>query len=361
MLNRRLQIRGALLGMAVGDAMGHPIDSRNLDEIRRDYGPAGLMGFDLSNDYADITSYTQVAAFCANGLLLGLTRGQAQGRPTKLIRFLTIAIREWSRSQSYSLPQPNVCWLSGVPAMRRKFCMDNRMLDALSKETLGDLEEPRFRSNHPGGLTSAVSLALLQQDLQLEDDEMDHLAAETVVLTHGEPEAYITAAALRHMMGMLLRDPQTTAEALVRETANTVGAQFSQGGKLWESLQFALVLAASPHISAKNAMENLGCKSASEVLAGAVYAYATCQGDFDTAMITAVNHSGRSSAVGALAGAMLGAVLGYAEIPEFYLESLEAAPYLTELADDMATGFAEMVEKSLFDVEWDRKYLSVGK
>lgn len=361
MLNRRLQNRGVLLAMAVGDALGRPIDSRSLDEIRRDYGPGGLMGYDLSGDYADITSYTQLAAFSANGLLLGLTRGQAQGRPTKLIRFLTAAIREWSRSQGYHPPQPNICWLSGVPAMRRKFCMDNRMLDALSKENLGTLEEPKLRSSHPGGLTSAISLALLQQDLQLEADEIDRLAAETAALTHGEPEAYITAAALCHMLCMLLKNPETTAQELVNQTANTVGAQFAQGGRLWENLQFALVLAGSPHIPAKNAMENLGCKSASEVLAGAVYAYATCGRDFDTAVITAVNHSGRSSAVGAIAGAMLGAVLGEEGVPDFYLESLEAAPYLKELADDMSTGFSEMVNKSLFDMEWERKYLSAGK
>ncbi|MBE6957814.1 MAG: ADP-ribosylglycohydrolase family protein [Ruminococcaceae bacterium] len=360
MLNRRLQTRGVLLGMAVGDAMGHPIDNRSLDEIRKDYGPGGLMGYDLSNDYADITSYTQLAAFAANGLLLGLTRGQAQGRPTKLIRFLTAAIREWSRSQGFNLPTKNICWLSGVPAMRRKFCMDNRMLDALSKETLGTLEDPRFRSNHPGCLPTAVPLALMQDDLQLEQDEIDRLAAETAVLTHGEPEAYITAAALCHILCMLLKNPRATAEELVNQTANTVGAQFAQGGKLWENLQFALTQSSLTHIPAKTAMENLGCRTASEVLAGAVYVYATCNRDFDTAMITAVNHSGRSSAVGAVVGAMLGAVLGEDGVPEFYMEGLEAAPYLKELADDMSIGFSEMVGKSLFDMDWDRKYLSVG-
>ena len=196
--------------------------------------------------------------------------------------------------------------------------------------------------------------------LELEQDELDRLAAETAVLTHGEPEGYITAAALCHMLCMLLRDPRTTAEELVRDTAATVGLQFAQGGKLWENLQFALVLASSPHIPHKQAMENLGCKTASEVLAGAVYSYATCGGDFDTAMITAVNHSGRSSAVGAVTGAMLGAVLGDEGVPEFYMEGLEAAPHLLELADDLSSGFSEMVGKSLFDMEWERKYLSVG-
>ena len=40
--------RGCLLGMAVGDAMGYTVDNRSLSEIREDYGPNGLLGYDLA-------------------------------------------------------------------------------------------------------------------------------------------------------------------------------------------------------------------------------------------------------------------------------------------------------------------------
>lgn len=353
--------RGILLGMAVGDAMGHAVDKKNLQEIRDDYGPNGLLGYDLVNGYADITSYTQLAAFVANGLLLGLTRGQAQGRMLAQMRYITIAIREWSRTQSFSLPEKNYCWLTKVPEMKRKYCMDYRMLDALSKEELGTLEDIRYRSNQPGSLTTVIPIALLRKELELLQPDLDRLGAETVVLTHGEPEAYISAAALTHLMCALMEEPDAPIAELVHKTIDAVGLQFSQGGKLWELLQMALTLAVSPNIAPMEAMETLGCRTAAEVLAGAVYTVATCGRDFDTAMITAVNHSGRSSAVGAIAGAMLGAIMGDEALPEFYLESLEAAAPLAELASDLSSGFSEMVGKSLFDMDWDRKYLSIGK
>ena len=73
MTGKQGRFRGALLGLAVGDAMGYTVDAKTLDEIRADYGPNGLLGYDLVNGYADVTSYTQLAAFSANGLLLGLT------------------------------------------------------------------------------------------------------------------------------------------------------------------------------------------------------------------------------------------------------------------------------------------------
>jgi ADP-ribosylglycohydrolase len=70
-------------------------------------------------------------------------------------------------------------------------------------------------------------------------------------------------------------------------------------------------------------------------------------------MILAVNHSGRSAAVGAITGAILGARLGQEALPEFYLESLEPIEELRELAADLALGSPA---KGLFDDAWDQKY-----
>ena len=80
MADKKSQFRGMLLGLAVGDAMGYTIDGSSWPEIQRSYGPNGLLGYDLVNGYADVTSYTQLAAFTCNGLLLGLTRGQMTGK-----------------------------------------------------------------------------------------------------------------------------------------------------------------------------------------------------------------------------------------------------------------------------------------
>ena len=39
--------RGCLLGLAVGDAMGYTVDNNSWQEIREDYGPNGLLGYEL--------------------------------------------------------------------------------------------------------------------------------------------------------------------------------------------------------------------------------------------------------------------------------------------------------------------------
>ena len=132
-----------------------------LEEICRDYGPNGILGYDLVNGFADVSSYTQVAAFTINGLLLGITRGQMQGKMAPLVRYVALALREWSRTQHFSYPERNHCWLANVPQLKRRACLDNRMLDALSRETLGTMEEPKNKFIHPGALTEGIAVALL--------------------------------------------------------------------------------------------------------------------------------------------------------------------------------------------------------
>ena len=108
-------------------------------------------------------------------------------------------------------------------------------------------------------------------------------------------------------------------------------------------------------------MERLGCDNAAQVLAGAIYACLVSNEDFDSAMIAAVNHSGRSAAVGAIAGAILGIRLGEEALPDFYIECLEPAEVLRELADDLYTGCPMEMGSKLFDLDWDYKYLHGGQ
>ena len=96
------------------------------------------------------------------------------------------------------------------------------------------------------------------------------------------------------------------------------------------------------------------CLDTDQCLAGAMFACLTSPEDFDAAIVTAVNHSGISSAVGAITGAILGAKLGEYALPEFYLDSLECADVLRILAEDMLTGSPAA---SVFDDSWDQKYV----
>ncbi len=349
-------MRAAMLGMAVGDAMGNPVDRSTLEEICRDYGPHGLLGYDLVGGYAEVTSYTQLAAFAANGMLLGLTRGRRE----KLPGYVGLALKEWSRTQQYSEPARNYCWLMSAPELRRRRCMDTCMLDALSRG-LGTLEDPQYRSNLPSSLTTVIPVALMARNLGMEQNDIDRLAAQTVVLTHGEPEAFLSGAVLAHAVCLLAEEPQIPLDVLLQQTTDAIqqefGLTYGQTVYIWELLQCARMLSHTDRFNRTEAMERLRCRTAPEVLAGVLYACATCDGDFDAALITAVNHSGRSAAVGAITGAVMSIRMGETVLPEFYLECLESGPLLGELAADMARGSTGNPMSRLFDDDWESKYI----
>ena len=366
MADKQSIVRGCLLGMAVGDAMGYTVDGSSWPQIQMDYGPNGLLGYDLVNGYADVTSYTQLAAFACNGLLLGMTRGQMQGKMAPLVRYVALAEREWAQSQRYrGDPGKTFCWVTRTPELTGRRCMDTMMLDTLSRERLGTPEEPTNRFNSPSGLTSAVAVGLFSDPGRLGREESDRLGAEVVALTHGNPATFLSGAVLSHLVGSLCRSPETDLSILLQLAVDAVqiqfGRQYPQLDDVLELLRMAKILANSDSVGQVDAMEQLHCKTAPEVLAGALYACMVCGDDFDSAMITAVNHSGRSAAVGAVTGALLGAKLGEEALPDFYLECLEPAGILRELADDMAQGCPMDWGSCMFDDDWDRKYVHGGK
>lgn len=363
---KQMSYRGCLLGLAVGDAMGYTVDDRSLEQIRTDYGPEGLLGYDLVNGYADVTSYTQLAGFVCNGLLVGLTRGQMRGVMAPYVRYVALAEREWAQTQRYSGNSgSSTCWVGTQRELKGRRCMDTRMLDTLNQSRLGSMEEPVNRFAAPGAMTVAVPVGMFFSPLRTEREEIDRLGAEAVALTHGAPQAFLAGGALAHIISRIIWDGADHLKELIKETMGILqenfGREYRQVLEVREGLNMALRLASSHNVSCSDAMEQLRCITMPEILAGAVYAALCYPNNFDEAMITAVNHSGRSAAVGAVTGAILGAKLGEGAVPEFYVEPLEPVQLLRELADDMFQGCPMERDGRLFDEAWDRKYIHGGQ
>ncbi len=347
---------GGLLGLAVGDAMGSIVDKKSWEEICRDYGPNGLMGYDLQNDYAEVSSYTQLAAFVGNALLVCATRSHPENRG----KYLCAGIRDWAKSQQFrGSTERTLCWVAQIPALRRRVCMETRMLDTLSRERLGTVDAPVNSSDGPGSLTAAAAVGLFYDPERMELLQLGQLGAEAVALTHGAPEAFLAGAFVAYSVAFVAQDPERPLLEHYSRAMKTLREQYedkflSGVDALAQQIEKAVTLTRDPEIMPLVAMTILGCTTAAECAAAMVYATLVHSANFDEALITSVNHSGRSGAVAALTGTVMGARLGADALPEFYLESLEPAEALQELARDMAQGRQVM---RLFDDSWDQKYV----
>ena len=355
MEKRLSRCRGCLLGLAVGDAMGHTVDEKSWEEIQADYGPNGLLGYDLVNGRAAASAHTQVAAFVSNGLLLGVSRG----KPEHYLRYINLSLREWARAQHFPRdPEKSWCWVAKIPQMRGRKSKDSRMLDALRLETAGTMDKPVNRASSTGALPGAVVVGLACNDRGMERALAPVLGAQTVALTHGNVETFLCGSVLAECIASITENAELPLRQHFEKAIKTMQAQFAdrfeQAKELAESLLRIIEKAEQLAHQPQQVMESLECDTAQQCLAAAIYACLVCQEDFDSAMILSVNHSGRSATVASLTGAILGAVMGAEALPDFYLECLEPAKVLEVLAADLTLCSPT---SGLFDDDWDHKYV----
>ncbi len=345
---------GCLLGMAAGDALGCAVDDKTLEQILEDYGPNGLMGYDTPGDAAEVSTHTQLAALAANGLLAALTRGKTGEYP----RFVALALREWLRSRySNTAEEGDLCWLNRIPALLRRNSTDARVTDSLHRERLGTVDAPVNRADTPSALMVPVAVGLFYQPGRIEPGQIGLLGAEASALICGAPEAFLSGAAVSYIIAGILHAPEVPLAEQFMQTATIIRSQFSkrfpQAAEVATAISLGVRLSRQPQLQPGDVLEDLVCQRASQCLTGAICACLAHPDSFDDALVAAVNHSGKSGAVAALTGAIMGAKLGAEAIPAFYLETLESAPYLEELARDIAIGSPT---SGLFDDSWEQKY-----
>ena len=327
---------GALVGLAVGDGLGH--------------GPETVNGF------LPTSGYTQMAAYGCCGLLLGLTRGQLSGAMAPPVRYMSAALNEWAALQLWR-DTPVRCWISRSDRLGYRRCPEPGVLDVLSAGRMGTMEEPISALDGPGALMTAAAVGLFYDPERLPKREFRRLGAEAAALTHGDAEAFLSGASLSYILGRVLYDGETNFDKLSREASAMVrtcfGGEYHQARSLCDKFRTLRSLMRRREWSPERALEELGRESGAQVLMGALYLAAAGPKEADRCLELAARWS---PGVAAVTGLLLGAAGGEEAIPAAWLEELEELTVLRELAEDMFRGCPMMRGSRVFDVEWDAKY-----
>lgn len=359
--SRSDRIAGCLLGGAVGDALGAPIEFLRLSEIRERFGPEGL------TDYAPaygkigaITDDTQMTLFTAEGLLRAMCRGLTKGICDGPTVFYFAYLR-WLKTQGYDsksesfryatedLPRldpegtyPNG-WLSTVRGLRSRRGPGNTCLAALRSGRFGRVGdfEPINSSKGCGGVMRAAPAGMVADSAT----RAFELGCQTAAITHGHPTGWLAAGAQAAIVYELLRG--LTPRESVDVALGLLGDE-PRSGECRDALAAAVALAGRGAPSAEN-LTTLGAGwIAEEALAIGVYAALACK-TYEEGVLLAVNHGGDSDSTGSIAGNILGAALGRQAIPETWLDRLELRDVIETISADLVKGFEETDE-------WWRKY-----
>ena len=356
-------VRGSLVGGAVGDALGYPVEFMSWAEIRRTYGPAGIQRYemDFEEDMALISDDTQMTLFTANGLLLADTC-RVLGKAYDPVGCVYRAYLDWYECQrAMRLPPRGQTWLSALPEMHSRRAPGNTCLSALGSGKPGSPDRPLNDSKGCGGIMRAAPVALWDRGRR-PLDEADRLGAASAALTHGHPLGYMSAAALVHLVSEAAFGGRERPEGLYniaagcREAMSRLYAGDRYLDELLRVMDRAVELSKNAQADADNIHAIGGGWTGEEALGIALYCSLKYQDDFSKGVTAAVNHSGDSDSTGAVTGNILGAWLGYEAIGKEWLDGLELKTVLLDMAQDLYTGCPEDKDALAADEAWRKKY-----
>jgi ADP-ribosyl-[dinitrogen reductase] hydrolase len=299
-----VSLLGCVLGGAVGDGLGAPIEFSSIDTIRHLHGPSGVV--DLPS--LEITDDTQMVLFTLEGLLLARQHGVD---PRLTVR---AAYGRWLHTQGGPLVASDG-WLMADQRLHSRRAPGHTCITALK-------HNEKNNSKGCGGVMRAAPVAVWSRDPR----EVFGLAAETARLTHHHPSGYLSAGVLAVIVQALLGGtdlPAAVAIAraeLVRwdgheEQTSLLDKATSLGPLTPEEIESSLG----------------GGWVGEEALAIGLHA-ALVGPDFASALRLAVNHSGDSDSTGSICGNILGARDGVSVIPASWLSELELRDVIERLA-----------------------------
>jgi ADP-ribosylglycohydrolase len=331
------RVRGCLLGGAVGDALGAPVEFLSLERVLAVTGESGVRAylparFEAAQGFGLITDDTQMTMFIVEGII------RARVREDRGLGFTVgvtdHAMRRWLDTQDHAGPTGDRDgWLQAESWLYSRRAPGNTCLGALRSADPGRFGElARNDSKGCGGVMRSAPFGFLAPVFGSE--AAFDLAATSAGYTHGHPTGQISSGALGYLIAELVGG--ATLSRAVDATMSLVTTR-DPNGETTHALRGAW--SAAHHAPGSTArLESLGGGwVAEEALAIAVYSalsYPRPEQMLD-ALALAVTHSGDSDSTGAICGNILGAAHGLPAVPAELVFEVEGRSVLLTLADDV--------------------------
>lgn len=193
------RIRGCIMGGAIGDALGAPIEFATYDDIVSMYGPQGIVDYiEHPNAIGEFTDDTQMTLFTIEGIIRYIIRGTLKGI-SSLELVMYHAYQRWMYTQGEIVnsiyhdkisPKENG-WLINEPLLQKRRAPGLTCLSALARDLKVDRElgSPEYKINDSkgcGGVMRVAPIGFFTYDAF-------GVAVRVAALTHTHPTGYIAA------------------------------------------------------------------------------------------------------------------------------------------------------------------------
>ncbi len=337
---RREIIRGCMLGGAVGDALGSPVEFFSIRDIKSKTGGTVTDYIEFGDGTGSITDDTQMTLFTVEGILRGAVRSNEKGicgasgvvhyAYLRWLKTQVICVKAWNEAL-------NSGWLIKEKQLFARRAPGMTCISALKETPVGETAD-----NHSKGCGTVMRMAPV--GLYFSPETAYELGCEFSAITHGHPTG-ITAGGAFAMIISYLRYGKS-----LNETLDLVEKHLE---KLPDASE---TLTAIRHSRIADSISELGEGwVAEEALAIGIYCALHYTWDFRAGVLAAVNISGDSDSTGAVAGNILGVINGESAIPEKWRKNLREYDIVSQVADDLCQEI-ETGEDGHVTERWWNKY-----
>ena len=329
--------RGCMLGGALGDALGYPVEFQSGSEIFVRHGNRAPDNLAIDGgDVALVSDDTQMTLFTAEGMIRAWTRGSTRGISSPAELTARAYLRWYATQTGEQLRGSDASGLYADPRMHHRRAPGNTCLSALAtySKTLRvpGVDSPPNDSKGCGAVMRVAPIGLCYRDRKA----AFAMARDCGVITHGHPSGYWSGAYLASLVhdlvrGISLASAMDNADALL---ANQRGSE-----------EMVAILRRTRELSAQGipSMETIeslgGGWVGEEALAIALLCSVTCDlgspRAIEGALWRAAAHSGDSDSTAAITGNLLGAVVGAEKLPPDWLAQLELRDTIEQLASHL--------------------------
>jgi ADP-ribosylglycohydrolase len=299
---------GAVLGAAIGDAMGHPTEFiRSFRGICDRYGPNGVTKYELywerdGRRFAPYTDDTQMAEVVLRTLLAG--HADLDDTMTRMARGFVA----WSKQPQGGHRAPGNACLSGCSRLAA-----GTPWHLAGGETAGGCGS--VMRAYPFGLIFADDL-----------EQAERWAVEHSKLTHRDPIALAASAAMA--VGIARIRQRQPLDVVISEM---VAAACRYSART-AAMMATAIEDARTGVEPGETLERLEGWAAHEAIAAALYIFTRHPDDPAAAILEGANTPGDSDSLATLAGALVGARCGIDALPAEWVRDVERSAELSELA-----------------------------
>jgi ADP-ribosylglycohydrolase len=290
----RDQFLGCLLGIAIGDALGFPVERFSLAQIHGHYGPEGVRDFVSGGRYpaGTYSDDTQLSLATARALLQA-----GECTVDQIAEALAIEYLAWYRSPE-SARGPGRTTLAACANLARGV----HWLESGIRESKG--------------CGAAMRVAPIGLYFHGDREKLIAAARTASVITHAHPTGVGAAVLNAYAVACLLEG--VAPDGLLHELLPMASSASAE-------LAAALFIVQSyGRLEPAAAFSQIGeTSSAEEVFASALFCFLRSPGDFRATVLAAANSNGDSDSIAAMAGGLSGAYNGVQGIPEQWVQAVE--------------------------------------